>query len=111
MNQYDQKSQFQASSSNYGSTALGGAHEVEDPRFPRKKAYQNQGVPAGRQIYGQPKEEFGVTTGVKRINKAHQGTFDFMKGEEVKTGYGGSGAMRDAYLRERENHSPEQRMG
>jgi hypothetical protein len=109
--QYDQKASFQASSSNYGSTALGGTHEVEDPRFPRKKAYQNQGQPAGRQHFGQPPEEFGVTTGVKRSNKAHQGTFDFMQGQESKSGFGGSGVMRDAYLKERENQDTDQRMG
>lgn len=50
-------------------------------------------------------DEFGMQAGVKRVNKAHQGTYDFMRGEEVKSGFGGGGAMRDAYLRERENHN------
>lgn len=54
-----------------------------------------------------------MSGGFKRTNKAHQGTYDFMKAEEVKTGYGGSGAMRDAYLKERENYheSQGQRLG
>lgn len=46
--------------------------------------------------------EFGYSTGIVRKNKAHQATFDFMKGEPEPKSSGFGGGMRDAYLKERE---------